>query len=799
MSNLQHNINIVSAQIPYDKDPHAKKEYDWVGRRGCRLVDGFDKASGRAIFPRDTIVPGMLYARVLSCPHAHAVIKSMDTSEAEAMEGVRYILRYDDPNPAAGFYVAQIGYFEGELMGVAIAADTEDIAEEALRKVKIEWQVLPFALECEDSIVEGMPILKNFHAIKVPGMPADTNHFKGTSANQYLTDWHLPGDVDEGFQNSDQIVEFTWRREENISAVPCWASLAVWGNMRNNQSSEGPVTQLYNYRPGNFGAGFLAEIIPSGIAPMLASYTGKNVICVQTPRAAHNCFCADDSGTVKCKVGFNSDGTIVAVQIDPWYFNRTYQSGIQWLHNSTKIPNLGINYNGAYVNRPINLPNRSEQRPNTSTYDMVIAHVAAALEMDPSEVARKNNGFEGHDLEWLAHHAEEHGFTWVDSQSQCINTAKEAIDWDANWSAKPGAKTLPNGNLQGLGFSGGYLNWHSTAFASDVGLSLDSSGKVHIISKQNEYGSNHNTTYCHVVAEELGCKYEDVHLRPNHQYDSFHLFDQGGSGGCAVNTHAVAKAARVLKPQILELACLEHTLLPTNDGSQELDGVYGYDRWPLRMTSLFPGLNPEDLDIKDSMVFEKANPDNAQPLALVASRTGTVSSGRHAGIPFGFAFQGQGIYGDEHDRPEMSRMCNMSLIEVDPETGQIIVKKSVAVNDVGKIIQPESCEGQIYGAAIMGIGRQILEEAIYDPATGVKLNDNLIEYKWPTLDYVQTVEAHPLENELGYGAYGCTGVGENQSDCAGQSITSALYNATGKWVLDWPMTPDKVLKALGKA
>jgi len=789
MSNVQKNIELQVAEIPDTLDPDTKSEYNWVGKRGVRRIDGFDKASGRSEFARDLFAPGMLYARMMSSPHAHAMVKSMDTTKAEALSGVKAVLRFDDPNPMVAFYLTPRPLYEGEPCAVAVAADTEDIAEEALRLVEIEWDVLPFALEPEEALADGFPVIYNFHQMMAPGLPTDTNAVKGTSLTAYNTSWHEPGDVEQGFQESENVMEIYWRREENLQSVPCYCGLAVWGNRRSDQSSEGPVNQWFTYTPGNYGAGGMCAMYPPGVASLLAAKTGRNVKCNLHPRQAFVIPMADDAGYATTKVGFNNDGTIVALEHNPMYFSRTIQSGIQFVLGNTKIPNVKCNYNAAAVNRPITMANRSEMRVNTTTIDMVTNHVAAALDMDPTEIALKNNGWEAHDTTYLEQFATDHGFTWKDSLKACIDSGKAAIGWDDKWHA-PGTKQLENGNMHGLGFTWA-LNWHSGSFSGHMGLCIDDAGKVHIITTMTEYGTNHGTTYGLVVAEELGCNYSDVHHRANHPYDSFVPWVQGGSGGCAVNTNAIKKAAQMLKPQILKLACLEHVIPPAIDGIQ--------DEEVLTMRSLFPGLEPEDLDIKNSFVFEKANPDNKQPLSLVASRQAMIGFGAHVGRMFGFGFAGQGVYGETGPRPEMSRLCSMSEIEVDPETGHIQVKKSVFVNDVGKVIHPETCEGQMYGAGIMGISRVLMEEAIYDPATGVKLNDNFIDYKFSTLRDVEITETKTLESELAYGAYGCGGVGENQSDSAGQGITAALYNATGKWVMEWPLTPNKVLKALGKA
>jgi CO/xanthine dehydrogenase Mo-binding subunit len=140
---------------------------------------------------------------------------------------------------------------------------------------------------------------------------------------------------------------------------------------------------------------------------------------------------------------------------------------------------------------------------------------------------------------------------------------------------------------------------------------------------------------------------------------------------------------------------------------------------------LFPGKNPEDLDIKDSMVFVKANPENKQSVAAVVGRATVMypNLGSHTSPPFGIGFSGNGIYGESRDRPELSRMGHFGEIEVDPETGLITVKKAVFVNDVGRAFSPETVEGQQYGAGIMGLSRALMEENVYDLSTGVCLNE----------------------------------------------------------------------------
>jgi xanthine dehydrogenase molybdenum-binding subunit len=138
-------------------------------------------------------------------------------------------------------------------------------------------------------------------------------------------------------------------------------------------------------------------------------------------------------------------------------------------------------------------------------------------------------------------------------------------------------------------------------------------------------------------------------------------------------------------------------------------------------------------------------------------------------------------------------------VEVDPETGEVVVTKVVNVNDVGKAMSPESVEGQQYGGTYMGVGRNRSEEYIWDEKTGVLLNGNLLDYKINTMGDIGSIETIIVETEMGYGPYGAVGIGEDVATDTTHVLNGAVQNAIGEWVDDGPITPDKVLKALGKA
>jgi xanthine dehydrogenase molybdenum-binding subunit len=150
-------------------------------------------------------------------------------------------------------------------------------------------------------------------------------------------------------------------------------------------------------------------------------------------------------------------------------------------------------------------------------------------------------------------------------------------------------------------------------------------------------------------------------------------------------------------------------------------------------------------------------------------------------------------------RLRFCRQAHFMEVEVDPDTGGVDIVRVVTVNDVGKVINWDGCEGQQYGGAFMGMGRGRTEEIIHDPATGVMLNGNLLNYKIPTLMDSGPIDTILVETGMGYGPYGLVGIGEDVATVLPTLIAPAVYNAIGKWVEGFPVTPDKVLKALGKA
>lgn len=788
-------------KIGADKPTIAFKQ---IGKRGVRRYDGYEKASGKAMYTRDVLLPGMLYAKVLASPFARAKITSLDTSKAGAYPGVRAVLRFDDPEikgqeltgsiagptrmapESAGWAMLPVktilgdeAVFEGQMVGVAVCADTEQIASEALKLVKVEWEQKPFILDQEEALKPAAPKL-----------------IQGADSNQIIDGRELTeqGDVEKGFQESEVIVAFEARRNAHLWAgaeLPCviakWSGdkLEMWVHEQQPYLSKLilaeqlniPMNKIHTYSLYQ-GCSFGERCNPSNW-----HQNGINVLAVLLARKAEKpvklvlnraeTFYGESGDMMVCdfKVGARKDGTITAVQMKNVFANYMCTTGVEHLIDNTKIAHLKCEGTTAFVNKAPAWWCRCEQLPNVSCQTLIFDHVADALGLDPTEVALKNDGCEGHDKTYLSEYKRKHGFPDRDSLKECIDAGKKAIDWNRKWHL-PGKKRLPNGRMHGIAFTWSH-DWDDTRGTGSAAVLIQNDGSVSIIAQHSDVGVNPWTTYMQIVSDELGVRYEDIEINPFDLNVGFALMSPDGSCNLSSNGFVVKKAAQKARRMLLDLAS---------------------DKF---------GLPAEALDVKDSVVFEKSNPHHQMPLKEVVKMATPMLNA--VGIwteppVLDWAWHTQGLWGMalETGRPRMCRQANFIEVEVDTETGEVVVTKVVNVNDVGKVVSPETVEGQMYGGTYMGLGRALTEEMVWDPVTGVLLNRNLLDYKYATmLDYPEA-ESIYIETGLGHGPYGLTGIGENTATMIPALLGPAVYNAIGIRIDDFPITPAKVLDALGK-
>jgi CO/xanthine dehydrogenase Mo-binding subunit len=813
--------------------PEDFKPWTWKPPEGVSPVDypasrqdAHDKLSGQAVFTRDVHLPGMLYAKILTSPYAHAKIVGMDTRKAERLVGVRDIVKFSDPDVALENSTG--GYCSGEYniltlpgisdfyqhpMGVVVVADSEEICDRALRLIEIKWEERPFLLDIEKSLKPDAPKVMS-EVLRLNASAREPNTVKTKTTKH--------GDVTKGFAEADKIIEYTITRPTNsvagVEAMACvvqWRGdfIDIWPHHTAHMepvlsnpsvlekglsglSLKFPVedvdpdpkaTGRFKPLPPIAESNKITVTVPyqgawyGGIAWLGYSTAFIRLAAILAKRARNrpvkllydesNFYCnGDEVGTYRCKVGAKKDGTITALDwnvVGPFgeeQIDKTYQS--------TGIPNLRNSQEWALINTGHHMCWRHGSHccvPHNVMFD----RVAAEFGLDPTEVALKNDGCRGRYYEWVARYQKENGFPQRQSLREVIELGKNAIDWNRKWHA-PGAKKLPNGRMHGLGFV--HINEWSWSVGQQFACLVLRDGKLTIIGMRADFGMDTESAFRHCVAAESGIGYDDIVVQQQRSdANTYHFWVPGGSMGISLTTPQLVLAARELKRKLLNYAVQPSIVL----------------------TDAFAGKKPEDLDVKDSYIFEKANPANRETVKKVA----TAFWGGDPAIFHPVAPNVSGLKSNGDSDPTlyiMSRQAHFIEVEVDIETGEIIVTNVVCVNDVGHLFNRRGAEAQQYGGAIMGLGRSATEEKVYCPKTGVGLNFDCINYRIGTMNDYPPVRCIINESHLGYSTYGACGIGENTGASLSGITAGAFYNATGKWALDYPLTPDKVLKALGR-
>jgi len=749
-----------------------RTEFKAVGRANIPGRLSYTIATGGAKFGSDAVLPDMLHAKYLRSPHGRAKIKSLDISKAKALEGVVDIVTWDDPDilamnqamnkaavkPMAGLRQSMIPNeveTEDEEVGVVVVAVTPEICEEALKRIKVEWEVLSSVTDALDGLKPGAPIIRH-----------DPKKLASTFSQ---------GDVEAGFKEADHIVEFDWAHTRTASHIPnpngsvSWWAQDPWGVEGPTLYIEGisPTWGAFSLRPMynvNFdklrrqtlfqGGKYCDWVIRRSqlITPLLARRTGKPVRCVNERQ--NDYYPANPQRYCHAKIGFKKDGTIVAVEesiiSDQGCPDETAMAG-----------NFEARFSPFNTTRCINQKNHSQSvftnsgrntlsQTSPFNWDVMTAAeqiVAEKLGMDVLDVALKNV----------------HG---PSSQTdpgvppglvECIEKGRKAMNW--KWHPA-GAKKLPDGRMHGLAFRYAMSPRHAfQPYTATVTIRGDN--KVYVPLKGPCAGYYGADACALVVAEELGAKPEDVIL----EYDEQAIFTPvgGGSDGTTASAWVVKEAAVACKKLLLEFAAPKFKA------------------------------KPEDLDTKDTTVYLKSDPSKSFPFGKFVAEEGF---GDHD-LDLTTTFFGRPPATTWNQAGKILDVMNTSFMEVavDTETGGVEVTKYVVVCDPGKVLRMTSFEGQLHQAMFFSQGG-LSEEFIYDKATGVKLNTNMFEYKKPTIVDFGPIETYAVETRSGNACYGASGI----SHCMAAPFfpVAAVANAIGHWIAP-PVTPDKILKALGKA
>jgi xanthine dehydrogenase molybdenum-binding subunit len=748
--------------------------YRFIGKTTPRK-DAQDIVTGGAKYLNDRKFHDLLHGKVLRSPHPHALIKKIDKKKAIALPGVRAILTWEDVpdwkggTPRSTRILDKKVRYVGDAVAI-VAADTEERAKEALRFIKVDYEVLPAVFDMEKALEPDAPLLyEDFPGnIVTPGVP-----FFGPKNLKEV----VMGDVEKGFAEADVITEGTFGYEnmpnpippEPPGAVALWEApdkVTLWVS---NQASYMDTVILSHIMErkvqvrtiggpcgGSFGSKYMSWQVQC-YAALLSRATGRPVKVVLSKEEHLASFTLRPSSRMSAKVGMKKDGTVTAIQgnwlIDTGYYSMTTQSqiavGCGEVQIMVKCPNWDLKPTIVCTNR--NASGIVRGFGGQELKCCLIPLLSLAMEkanVDPLEFLKKNfvkpgGGYFWRDGIWYTYRGVDY--------TRAMEKGAEAFGWKDKWKGwlKP---TAINGHKRrGIGV-GAHGNADIGEDSSEAYVRLHPDGTAMLFSCVTEHGTGQVTNYIRMVAEVLQLPMERISITPSDSLINPYEFGPAGSRGTYAIGAAIIAAAEDARQKLLEVFSAK-----------------------LKKKS-------EDLDTADGVVFAKDNPGAKLPWkAMSVDRTIT----------------GYGRF--EPDYSLTNCMITFAEVEVDIDTGKVDLVRVVNATDVGKIIDPPGLENQLNGClGSAGIDSAIFEESILDYSTGRILNANMIDYKWRTFPELPVIDNVVLETPFPSHRFHAVGVGEVATSPGPSAVLMAVSNAIGVWLHEYPVTPEKVLKTLDK-
>jgi xanthine dehydrogenase YagR molybdenum-binding subunit len=693
-----------------------------IGKTPTRL-DGPQKSSGKAKYSSDTWSKDMLFAVLRGSDVAHGKIKSIDSSAAKSTPGV-----------TAVYEIAKVGdeiqWCGAEL--VAVAAEREEIARDAVRKVKIDWEIMD-------------------HLVKENDLGAAGKRAKASGEK-------VTGDPDKAFTDSGVVVSeghyaipvITHCCLEPHGQVIQWDGNAMnyWPSTQNVSGIGGDIANLLKFAPekinvemqyigGGFGSKFSADRW-GVVCANLSKDSGGKPVKLYLDRNVELMIAGNrPSGFANIKVAAKPTGELVAWQSQSWATGGVGGGGMPPIpYVFTDIPNQRLNHSAIAVNAG---PSRAWRAPNHPqaaylTYS-ALEDLAAKLKMDPVEMHKKNLGLTGR----------------ADTYAYQLDKASELMDWKKKWHQR--GDSGPGPVVKGLGVS--LMTWGGAGHNSKCQTTIFPNGNVVVELGSQDLGTGTRTIITQVAAETLGLPMAGITLKiGSNKYPV-----SGGSGG---STTVGGVSASTRKSTVNALNKLFEAVAPVmNVPADQLVAV-------------------------DQRIQVKGNASKSMTWQQACSKLGVnniVEMGEHdARKPDGLT---TGQVGG----------VQMAEVAVDLDTGVVKMVKFVAVHDVGLVINPRLAESQVNGAVIMGICGALMEERVMDSQTGRMLNADMEFYKLAGIGDIGEIVAHmdirPVNDKRGV-----IGLGEPCAVGVIAAINNAVANAIGVRVPQVPATPNRVLAAL---
>lgn len=746
--------------------PPDEKMKPWgetrIVSKGPARVDAFERVSGKAEFTYDVILPDMLYAAILRCPHAHAIVKSVDTSAAEKMPGVVGVLTGASPGADIPWYGGGFGgpaqsklfdshcRYQGEEVA-AVAAQTPYQAQDALKAIKVDYEVLPFVVDEESALKPDAP--KLFPSGNSTGRPMPNQR----------------GDVEKGFAEADVVLEETFTTSVQMHAtiephgsVVKWEGdkVTVWDSSqgvydagmlsfaRTMNLPYNNVRFICRYVGGAFGSK-LELSKHTVIAALLARKTARPVKLMLSRQETMLCVGNRPNARMTLKAGAKKDGTLTALQLTNMYTPGaySYMSMIGFLFQELyKCPNVSITETGAYTNVGRARAFRAPCFPTAAwSLEQMMDMLAGKLGLDPVDFRLKN-------------------FTEISqSRRQPYSSAglKDCLIEGARkfgWKEARAGKKEDGPVKRGFGMAAGLWMMGSGGPPYTAEVRMVSDGGVTIKTGAMDLGTGTKTGACMIAAEELGIPLESIRIINADTAITPYASSSGGSMTMASLAPAVRQGAWLVKRQ-----------------------VFGWGAEALKVSQ-------DDLEIKDGAVVSRSDPKKKRTLEQLFRAKGVmdvIAIGNREPNPA--------------DKAVMPFSAQFAEVEVNSKTGEVKVVRMVSANDSGRVVNRRTYESQVYGGMTQGLGYALTEKRVVDRKTGRMCNANLHDYMAPgALETPVNFEVIPIDlkdNECNN--VGCKGLGEPGHVPAAAAIANAIYDAIGVRPVNAPVDNRALLELLG--
>ncbi|MBC7169578.1 molybdopterin-dependent oxidoreductase [Candidatus Bipolaricaulota bacterium] len=762
--------------------------------RSVTKVDGPSLVAGKPVFTLDLDLPGALVGKILPSPHAHAAIVSVDTSEAEAVPGVRAVLHHGnvprvpyttagqgwpEPSPYDTVLFDRKVRFVGDRVA-AVAAETEEAAEEALAKIRVEYDVLPAVLSPEDAQADGAPVIHD--EPDAEGI-YDAQHNIAAAVD-------IPvGNVARALAEADVAVEATCEIPySQHAAIEPHCVLAYFdeaGRLVLRTSTQVPfhvrriVARVVGLDPARIrvikpriggGFGSKQEIVLEPVAALLALRTGRPVRMAYTRQEVFVASRTRHPMRVNVKLGAREDGVLQAIDMEVLSNTGAYGAhaltvlsnvGSKTLPLYNKAPHLRFHGKAVYTNLPVAGAYRGYGA--TQGYfalEVAMDVLAEKLGIDPVELRRRNHIRVGETSPIFEKIGEGREGTAQIIRScalgECLRIGADRIGWKENRGRRREDGPWVHGLGMACAMQGSGITGVDMAAAT---LVMQDDGSFRLLVGATDLGTGSDTILAQIAAEELGVPVDRVLVYSSDT--DFTPFDTGAyaSSTTYVSGNAVLRAAQEVHRQILAVAA---------EALEE---------------------RAADLELTAGAVQSRKTGKRLS-LSEIGHRATYVTDQRQIAATASFACP-------ESPPPFAAFFCEVA---VDRETGVVRVERFVVAADCGTAIHPQAAEGQLEGAILQGIGHALYEEMLF-ANSGRCVNAGFFDYKLPSSLDAPQIEAILVPSEEPTGPWGAKSISEIGINGPLPAISNAIHDAMGVRLTQAPFTPERVLlsrRAAGK-